>query len=253
MYKNEQEKGEIDKLKPFLEHLEDLRTTLLWSLAVIVIGMVLAIPLAPYIFQLLRQPLSSITENPDQFLRSIKITGGLSILMQTVFWSGLFFSAPFLVFFITKFAYPGLKPGERKYLLTGCILAFLLFFLGAGLAYYLTLPVALKVMLKLHSWLSISAEWTVNSYVSFAMQVLIAFGLAFELPIVIIVLGYLHIISSRFLRQKRRHAIVVILILAMVLTPGPDVFSQLIMACPMIVLYEVCIWIIAIFERKHKN
>ena len=241
-----------DKPKPFLEHLEELRYTILWSIGVIIVGMIIAIPLAPHIFRLLRRPLSLITENPDQFLRSIEITGGLSILVQIIFWTGLLFSAPFLTFFIARFVFPGLTGRERKGLTAGVASAIALFILGVSMGYFLTLPIALRVMLQLHNWLSIQAEWTVTSYVSFAMQLLIAFGLAFELPIVIILLGYLGILSSVMLREKRRHAIVVILIIAMILTPGPDVFSQLIMAIPMILLYEFCIWVIALIEKKRK-
>jgi sec-independent protein translocase protein TatC len=85
------------------------------------------------------------------------------------------------------------------------------------------------------------------------MQLLLLFGLAFELPVVIVSLGYFQVISSSFLRSKRRHAIVVILILAAALTPGPDVFSQIIMAIPMIILYELCVWIVWLFEKRRLN
>jgi len=239
-----------DQPKPFLDHLEDLRSTLLWCLAFLTLCIVIAIPLSPQIFRLIRAPLSSITDHPEQFLRSIEVTGGLSILIQIAFWSGLTFSSPFLTFFIIRFVFPGLSSRERKAVSGGIVFAIVLFVLGVLLGYFITLPIALQVMFRLHNWLSIQVEWTINSYTGFAMKLLIAFGLAFELPIILMVLGYLGIVTSTTLRSKRRHAIVIILIIAMVLTPGPDVFSQLIMAVPMILLYELCIWMVRLFEKR---
>ena len=127
---------------------------------------------------------------------------------------------------------------------------FLAMGLGVGLGYFITLPIALKIFFSLHGWLGIQAEWTAPSYVAFCMQLLLLFGLAFELPVVLVSLGYFQVISSSFLRSKRRHAIVVVLILAAALTPGPDVFSQIIMAIPMIILYELCVWIVWLFEKR---
>lgn len=239
-----------DKPKPFLEHLDEFRSALLWSIAALVVGVAVSIPLAPGIFHILRAPLSKVTDHPERFLRSIEITGGFSVLMRIVLWSGLLFSAPFIAFFVGRFVFPGLTRRERKAILGGLVLAVALFVLGVTLGYFITLPIALQVMLRLHNWLSIQAEWTITSYVAFSMQLLIAFGLAFELPIVVLVLGYLGVVSSALLRSKRRHAIVIILVVAMVLTPGPDVFSQLVMGIPMILLYEFCIWMIWLHERQ---
>ncbi|MBI2441240.1 MAG: twin-arginine translocase subunit TatC, partial [Lentisphaerae bacterium] len=87
-------------------------------------------------------------------------------------------------------------------------------------------------------------------YVSFAVKLLLAFGVAFEFPVVIVALGRLGVVSAAFLRGKRRHAIVITLVVAMLLTPGPDVFSQAVMAAPMMLLYEGCIWIIRLAEKK---
>src|SRR5690606_15465410 len=116
------------------------------------------------------------------------------------------------------------------------------------MGYHFTLPFALQAMFALHAWLGIMAEWTLTSYVTFSTQVLVAFGLAFELPVVILILGRLQIVTSQWLRTYRRHAIVVILIIAAVLTP-PDVFTQMLMGIPLIAMYEACIWLIWSWER----
>lgn len=243
-------KGLEDQPKPFLEHLAELRTTLLGSLAAWLIGMAIVMPFTPGLFTLLRAPLAKITAHPEQFLRSLEITGGFAIALQIVLWGGLLVSAPFITFLLARFIFPGLTRQERK-VITGALgFVVALFILGVGIAYYITLPVALNIMFGLHAWLDIRAEWTAVSYVAFAVKLLLAFGLAFELPVVVVVLGYLGIVSATFLRAKRRQAIVIILIMAMLLTPGPDIFSQLVMAVPMMLLYEACIWLIWLAERK---
>lgn len=239
-----------DTPKPFLEHLEELRRTLLGSLLALALGMLVAAPLAPALLKILRAPLASVTDHPEQFLQSLEITGGFAVALQIIFWCGLLLSAPVILLLIGRFVFPGLKRRERKALRLALIGAGVLFILGAGLGYSIVLPVALRVMLGLHTWMGIQAWWTITSYVAFAVQLLIAFGLAFELPMALMVLGYLGLVSSAMLRAKRPHAIIILLILAMILTPGPDVLSQIILAIPLILLYELCILIIRLFELR---
>lgn len=245
--------GMNDKPKPFLQHLEELRWTIARCLGVLIIAMAICLPLAPAIFKLLCAPLARVSAHPEMFLRSLEVTGAISITLQLVVWSGVIISAPLILFFIGDFVFPGLTRRERRFARATGVFAFFLFVLGVGLGYFITLPIALKVFFTIHGWLGLQAEWTAPSYVSFAMQLLLLFGLAFELPVVLIGLGYFRIISSAFLRSKRRHAIVAILVLAMLLTPGPDVFSQVIMAIPMILLYELCVWVVWLFERRVPN
>lgn len=239
-----------DSPKPFLQHLEELRRTILVCLAALIAAMLVSLPLTPEIFKLLCAPLAKVTSRPELFLRSLEVTGAFSIALQITLWFGLILSAPIILFRIGAFVFPGLTLSERKLVRTAGIIGVLLFILGVSLGYFISLPIALMIFFRIHAWLGIQAEWTAPSYVAFCMQLLLLFGLAFEMPVVVMGLGYFKVISSSFLRSKRRHAIVGILILAMVLTPGPDVFSQIIMAIPMIILYELCVWIIRLFEHK---
>jgi sec-independent protein translocase protein TatC len=249
--KQDSESGlDRDKPKPFLQHLEELRWTILWSLAALIIAMLICLPLVPAIFRILCVPLSRITAHPEMFLRSLEVTGAFSIALQLVIWSGLILSAPFILLVASWFVFPGLTGPERKMVRLAGVFAFFLFVLGVTLGYFLTLPIALKIFFKIHGWLGVQVEWTAPSYVAFCLQLLLLFGLAFELPVVIMGLGYFRVISSSFLKSKRRHAIVAILILAMILTPGPDVFSQIIMAIPMFILYELSIWVIWFSEKR---
>jgi len=246
---NENEPG--DRPKPFLQHLEELRWTIIRCLVVLIAAVAVCVPLAPLIFRLLCVPLAKVAPHPEAFLRSLDVTGAFSIAMQVVVWSALILSAPVILLFAGGFIFPGLTPRERKMARIVFTSAFLLFILGVCMGYFITLPIAIMIFYRLHAWMGIQVEWTAPSYISFVMQLLLLFGLAFELPLGIIMLGYFQLITSAFLRLKRRHAIVAILILAMFLTPGPDVFSQVIMAVPMFLLYEACIWITWFFEKRN--
>jgi len=239
-----------DRPKPFLQHLEDLRWTILWSLAVLAASALVCLPLVPVIFRLLCAPLSSVTSDPGSFLRSLDITGAFSIALQITLGSALLLGAPAVVWLAARFVFPGLTGRERRAARMACLAGFCLFFMGAALGYFLTLPIALKIFFSIHAWLGIRAEWTATSYMAFCLRLLLLFGLAFQLPVIIVGLGYCGVVNSAQLKSKRRHAAVAILVLAALLTPGPDMFSQVIMALPMYVLYEACIWIVRIAERR---
>jgi sec-independent protein translocase protein TatC len=242
------EKGE-GLVKPFLEHLEDLRFTLMRSFAAVAIGMVIAFPFAPRILDLLKQPLYRITEDPDRMLQSMEVSGAFISALRMAFWSGLLFSAPFIVLFIGQFVLPALKPAEKKLAGRAGLLGLVLFAAGVALGYFYTLPFALSAMFVMNEWLGVVPLWTINSYVTFSSQLLIAFGLAFEIPMVLLILGRLGIISGEWLRAHRRHAVVAALIIACVLTP-PDVVSQIFLTIPLMLMYEGCIWLVLAWDRK---
>lgn len=242
-------KSDDEGVKPFLEHLEDLRVTLIRCLISLGIAVLVTVPFAPSILRLLQRPLRAVTEHPEDFLRSLEVAGAFSLTVRLCFWSGLLIAIPFLLFFIGQFVFPGLTKLERHVIFRGLFVAVGLFAFGVALGYTITLPVALGVMYRWHHWLGIRPEWVVTDYVVFVIHLLIAFGLAFEMPVVIFILGKIGIVSAEQLKAKRRHAIVGLLVLAMVLTP-PDVVTQLIMAVPLILLYEICIYILVATERR---
>jgi sec-independent protein translocase protein TatC len=239
------------ELKPFIEHLEDLRRVVIRCAAALGIGMLIAVPVIPRLLGLLKAPLHTITEDPDNFLQTMQVTAGFSSAMSLAFWGGVLFSLPFLLIFLAGFIMPALTRREQDLLKRLSGFAVALFVFGVWLGYRYTLPFALQAMFQVNEWLGIKAAWTLNSYVTFAIQLLIAFGIAFEMPIVILILGRLGLISSQFLRVHRRHAILIILIVGAILTP-PDVVSQLIMSVPLYLLFEMCIWIIWAWERQKK-
>ena len=241
----------VESAKPFLHHLEDLRRALIWSAVAVFAGMGIACAFAPFFFRLIKRPLTGVVANPDAFLRTLEVTGGLSVAMQTIVWGGLLFSMPAILFSICWFVFPGLTRRERRALLGGLMAAALLFILGVALCYYLALGPALAMMLWVNDWLGIRVDYfTVTSYTGFVLKLLLSFGLMFELPMVLLILGHLGIINARQLRAKRRYAVIIILILTAIITPTQDPFSQLILAGPLIALYELCIWIMWVREES---
>jgi sec-independent protein translocase protein TatC len=239
--------------KPFVEHLEDLRKMLFAIAGLLLAGLLVAIPFAPHVIALAKAPMAKAGKDPEQFLQVIQVAGGFVLGMKIIFWTGILFSSPFILICIARFVFPGLKAKERRLVRAVLWASVLLFAAGVFACYKVTLPVGIAMMFSMNSWLGVNVEWVeFGDYVSFVLKLLIAFGAAFELPVVVLTLGFMGIISSRMLRTYRRHAIVVILIIAMVLTP-PDVFTQLLMGVPMILLYEICVWTIYLRERRAKQ
>jgi len=242
-------KAEDNISKPFLEHLEELRGTIIRCLVAFGIAFAVAVPLAPWIFAVLTAPLVRVVDNPEQCLRSLEATGAFALAVRIGVWSALLLSAPFLFIFISGFIFPGLAQRERQAVLRSCAFSVGLFIVGALLGYFVILPLAFQVMLRMHSWLGIVAKWKAVSTVAFSIHVVVGFGLAFQMPVVILVLGKLGLVDSAMLCSKRRHMIVGLLVLAMVLTP-PDVLTQLMMALPLILLYELCVVLLRVRERR---
>lgn len=239
-----------DQAQPLLEHLEEFRRLLIHCLGVLAIGIVVCIPLAKPLVRWLQAPLLRVAEK-NQYTFELITTSpveGFLQLMKVVLAGGVLVSLPFMVMFAARFIFPGLKPAEQKHLVQGGVAGAGLFILGVAFGYLLTLPVAVKVMFTFNNYLGTTANWKIDSYLGFTLQLLIGFGLAFELPLLLLLLGRLGIVSPAQLRQYRRHVIVGILVVAMVLTP-PDVPSQLQMAIPLWLLYELCVLILSLRER----
>ncbi|MBU1692447.1 MAG: twin-arginine translocase subunit TatC [Verrucomicrobia bacterium] len=239
-------------IKPFLDHLEDLRWTLVRCALALAVGVLVALPLSPALLALLRRPLRAVTDQPEQFLRSLEVGGAFSIGLRLAGWGGLLLSSPLLALFIGRFVFPGLFEHEKRVAVRTFGFALLLFAVGVTLGYAYALPVALKMMFNIHAWMGVRAEWTITSYMAFAMPFLIGFGLVFELPVVLVALGRMGFITAAQLRTMRRHAIVACLVIGMVMTP-PDVFSQVLMAAPLIGLYEISLWLVALSERRSRT
>jgi len=235
--------------KPFVDHLDDLRKTVVWVAGLIAVGVLIAIPLAPHILEWLKVPYFRAGLDDIVALRVTQVGGGLAIAMRVVIWSGLLMSLPFVVLAVSHFVFPGLTPREKGAVVRGSGFSIGLFATGVWMGFQWTVPVALKMMSRVEAWIGAPAAfWELPGYVGFVLKLLIAFGLAFQLPVVLLVLAGMGLVASRQLREKRRHVVVGLLVLAMFLTPA-DPFTMILMAAPLIVLYEICIWLIWAKER----
>ena len=161
--------------------------------------------------------------------------------LTVTFFGGILVSLPVLVFLIGMFIMPGVRDMERSLMTRISLFSGGLFLAGIAMGYIVTLPLALDLMLRIGGRLGGESIWFYNKYIAFALQLLLGFGIAFQLPVVILIMGKMGLVNSTQLREKRRHVIIGLLILAMALTP-PDVMTQLLMALPLIFLYEFCIW-----------
>lgn len=242
------------EVKPFLEHLEDLRWTILKVLAFTAVGMIVCFPFAPTMLKLTMRPVAraaaaGIIASPNQFLKSHEVVGAFTVAMRLALGGGVVLSLPFSLAAIARFVAPGLTVRERRYLGRGLAVGAVLFLVGVLFCYLVVLPQALLLLLRLHRWMGIEEWWFVGYYVTFVTRLLVAMGLAFELPVILLVLVQIGLLSRAQMVSKRRHAIVAIFVLAMLLTP-PDPWSQIMMAIPMMALYEACVFLAGIVERR---
>jgi len=247
------QKAESDATKPFLEHMEDLRWTLVRMAFALSSGMALSFCFRQQLVRVVQHPLNTVDPSLVAGLRTLGITDSLTISLQIAFYAGIVLSFPLLLFFLAQFVLPALTRQEKKYVLPAIGIGFGLFLTGVLFSYFFVLPKALAFFFHDAKDLQWTPMWTVREYFSFVTQITLAFGLSFELPVVVLVLVYLGFLSFDFLHRTRAYAIVLILILAMIIAPTPDVLTFISLGAPMCLLYEACIWLAWLMEKKKKS
>lgn len=245
------EENEIDtddKEMGFFEHLEELR----WRIVKAVIGLLVAVVLCGIysdwiVNEVVIRP-GRLTTPPINLINTIPY-GQITFYMMVMLVSGFILSSPWILFQIWQFIRPGLMPKEQKYISGIVFFTTFCFLLGVAFAYFIMMPYMLQFFATFGTP-GIQNMISVDEYMSFVLQLILLSGLIFELPMVSYFLARFGILTPAFMRHYRRHALVVILVIAAIVTPTTDPFTMSVFAIPMVVLYEVSIWIAGIAQRK---
>jgi sec-independent protein translocase protein TatC len=241
---DEEESGDVEM--SFLDHIEELRWRIIYSLIGIVIFTIIAwVFINPLVEIVLLKP----ARDAHASLQNLRPFGQLFLYFQVAIIVGIVASIPNIFYQLWKFIAPALKKSERKYILQIVFFSTFCFLAGIAFAYFAMLPMAMKFAAQFGTE-EIKNEFAIDEYMSIIISVMLAAGVVFELPMVSFFLSKLGILSPKFMRKYRRHAIVIILILAAILTPGTDPVSQVILAVPLVLLYEISIFISKISYKK---
>ena len=239
----------------FLDHLKELRQKLIYSIIFFIFSFIISFYFSQSIFEFLAKPLTSILQDGNGLIYTALQEAFLTNV-KVAFFTAAFISFPFLSFQIWSFISPGLLKKEKKISLPSLIAIPFLFLLGAAVVYYLISPIAWKFFLSFQTSqadsINITLQAKMNEYLSLMMTFIFAFGLAFQLPVVLLLLVRVGVLTIQQLVSFRKYAIVLAFIFAAIITP-PDPFSQISLALPVIILYEVSILISRFLSKKDKK
>jgi sec-independent protein translocase protein TatC len=244
-----------DRQMPLLDHLIELRNRLIYASLAILVGFIICYFFKEQIYAFLVRPLAAVYHG--QTGRRMIYTGlteAFFTYVKVSFWAGTFLAFPFVATQLWLFIAPGLYRNEKQAFLPFLIATPVLFFVGAAMAYYVVFPLAWRFFVSFETpggpgTLPIELEARVGEYLSLVMKLIFAFGLAFQLPVALTLMGRVGLISSEQLSKNRRFAIVGVFAAAAVITP-PDIISQVTLAIPILVLYEISIIAVRMVERR---
>jgi len=234
---------------PFLDHLEELRWRTLWSLLAVTICAI-----AGFLLVTRLDVLGILVAPIEPFLMGTKLkylspTEPFFITLKLAVAVGLVLASPIVVYQIWSFLAPALLPSEKRVIVPALYMGLVLFSLGVVMAYMLVLPVTLKFTMSFQTE-SLEQSIVIGEYLSFVTRLLLAFGIVFELPVVVLILSALGLVTPQFLASKRRHAIAMITVASALLTPGDVITLTIMMMVPLMLLYELSIVLSRLVARK---
>jgi sec-independent protein translocase protein TatC len=233
----------------FMEHLGELRTRIMWSLVAAGIGIVIALFITDPAMRFISRPLLNMKTE----LVFTSPTEAFWTWMKVAMMLGIFISMPGILYQVWKFVAPGLHAHEKKYAVPFILVGSLLFLLGGVFAMLIIIPYASTFLVTFGQEKGWKPMLTVSSYTDFVIKFTLAFGLVFELPVVITILSLIGVVTPQFLSKNRKYAILVNFIIAAVLTPTPDMINQTLMAGPLCILYEVGIICARLATRRRRQ
>ena len=239
--------NETDSKMPFTEHLEELRRRLIICFVAVGIGFVISYFFAKQIFEILMRPLIKAMP-PGEGLIFTALPEAFITYLKVALLTGIGLASPVIIYQFWRFLAPGLYNRERRALFPIVLFSTVFFLGGALFGYFVVFPFGFKFFIGFASD-SIRALPSIREYLKFATKLLFAFGFIFELPLFAFFLARLGLITAETLRKKQKYAILIIFMLAAILTP-PDVVTQVMMAGPLLILYELSVWIVKVFARK---
>jgi sec-independent protein translocase protein TatC len=236
---------------PFLDHLEELRSRLIWSLGALVICSIAGFFVVTEldVIGILERPFRQVL--PGQTLLFTSPTTPVVVTFKLAFVVGFIMAMPLIAYQTWAFLSPALHENERRYVVPAIGVGFVLFLAGVAMAYFMVLPLGLGFLLSFQAE-SLSPIITVDEYLKFATRLILAFGVIFEMPVVLVLLSLMGIVTPAGLRKYRRHAIILLAVCAAILTPA-DVGTMLMLFAPMMLLYEVSIWLVQLVGSRRAS
>ena len=247
---------EKTKHTSFVGHLTELRSRLVKSIVYLFVFFIICYIFSESIYNFLLAPYADAVKNEDSNRRMIftALHETFIVYLKVAFFAAIFVTSPIILTQIWKFVAPGLYKNEKKTLLPYLIATPTLFLLGGMLVYYLIMPLAIKFFLTFETpaqinSLPIQLEAKVNEYLSLIMRLIFAFGISFQLPVLLSLLARVGFINSEYLKRRRKYVIVIIFAVAALLTP-PDPITQIGLGIPLLILYELSILSVKLIEKK---
>jgi sec-independent protein translocase protein TatC len=237
-----------DRTMPLLGHLEELRWRIVKSFLAVAVAFVPTYYYVTTLFAFLLRPLHQLADTPP--VVGLAPAEAFFAKLKVAFISAIFAASPVVFYQLWQFVAPGLYQHEKRYVIPFVLFATFFFLLGAGFCYQVVLPVAYGFFLQEYKTIEVQPTLRISEYFSFTTRMLLAFGVTFELPVLSFFFARVGLITHRTLINFFRYSVVGIFILAAVLTPGPDVASQLLLAGPLLLLYIVSIGVAYAFGKR---